>query len=139
LTEEEVLAVAKKTLGAETGLAVFDVVVTSSGVEWHIGTPVLGDSEEVVIDDATGAVLRVKLYRHGPARPPTRLTEDEAIAIASKALGDKTVLAVLDVVVTNRGVAWHIVTPTPETGEDVYVDDATGAVRRVESDRAGSP
>lgn len=139
LTEEEALAVATKALGSETGLAVLDVVVTNRGVEWRIGTPVLGDSEEVFIDDATGAVLRVKLYRHGPARPPTQLTEEEAIAIASKALGGETVLAVLDVVVTTHGVEWHIVTPTLGSGKDVYVDDVTGAVLRVESNQKESP
>jgi hypothetical protein len=100
---------------------------------------VLGDSEEVFIDDATGAVLRVRLYRHGPARPPTRLTEEEAIAIATKALGGDTVLAVLDVVVTNDGVQWHIVTPTLGSGTEVYIDDATGAVLRVEPYREKSP
>jgi hypothetical protein len=139
LTEEEALAVATKALGSETGLAVLDVVVTNRGVEWRIGTPVLGDSEEVFIDDATGGVLRVKLYRHGPARPPTQLTEEEAIAIASKALGGETVLAVLDVVVTTHGVEWHIVTPTLRSGKDVYIDDVTGAVLRVESNQKESP
>jgi uncharacterized membrane protein YkoI len=132
LTVEEALAIAAKALGGETGLAVLDVVVANNGVEWRIGVPVLGDSEEVFIDDATGAVRRVKLYRHGPARPPTQLTEEEAITIASKELGGETVLAVLDVAVTNHGVEWHIVTPTPGNGKDVYIDDATGAVLRVE-------
>ena len=138
LTEEEAVAIATKALGGGTGLAVLDVVVTNHGVDWRIGTPTLGDSDEVFIDDATGAVLRVKLYRHGTARPPTRLTEEEAIAIASKALGGETGLAVLDVVVTNHGVEWHIVTPTLGSREDVYIDDATGAVLRVESYRDGS-
>lgn len=139
LTEEEALAIASKALGGETRLVVFDVVATNHGIEWRIRTPVLGDSDEVFIDDATGAVLRVELYRHGPARPPTRLTEEEAIAIASKALGGETVLAVLDVAVTTHGVEWRIVTPTLGSGKDVYIDDATGAVLRVESYREGSP
>jgi hypothetical protein len=131
----EHLAKAIAILGIKTGLAVLDVVVANNGVEWRIGVPVLGDSEEVFIDDATGAVRRVKLYRYGPARPPTQLTEEEAITIASKELGGETVLAVLavlDVAVTNHGVEWHIVTPTPGNGKDVYIDDATGAVLRVE-------
>jgi hypothetical protein len=139
LTEDEALAIASKALGGATGLVVFDVVATTHGVEWRIVTPVLGDSDEVFIDDATGAVLRVKLYRHGPPRPPTRLTEEEAIAIASNALGGEIVLAVLDVVATTHGVEWRIVTPTPGSGKDVFVDDATGAVLRVESYREGSP
>jgi hypothetical protein len=132
LTEKEAVAIASKALGGATGLAVLDVLVTSHGVEWRIGTPTLGDSEEVFVDDATGAVLRTKLYRHGPARPPTRLTEDEAIAIASKALGGETGLAVLDVVATRNGVEWHIVTPTLGSRRGAYIDDATGAVLRVE-------
>jgi hypothetical protein len=71
-------------------------------------------------------------------RPPTRLTEEEAVAIASKALGGETGLALLDVVVTNHGVEWRIWTPTRGDSEEVYIDDATGAVLRVESYRDGS-
>ena len=138
LTVEEALAIAAKALGGETGLAVLDVAVTNHGVEWRIGAPVLGDSEEVLVDDATGVVRSVKLYRHGPARPPTRLTEEEAIAIASKELGGEAILAVLDVAVTNHGVEWLIVTPTLGCGKVVHIDDATGAVLRVEPYRKES-
>jgi hypothetical protein len=138
LTDEEAVAIASKALGGQTELIVFAVFGTSHGIEWHVGTPTMGESEDVFIDDATGAVLRIKLFRHGPARPPTRLTEEEAIAVASKALGGDTVLAVLDVAATNHGVEWHIVNPALGSHDDVYVDDATGAVLRVESHRAGS-
>ena len=65
LTEEQAVAIASKALGGETGLALLDVAVTNHGVEWRIGTATLGDSEEVFIDDATGAVLRVESYRDG--------------------------------------------------------------------------
>jgi uncharacterized membrane protein YkoI len=138
MTEQEALAIATKALGGQTGLAVFDVLVKQHGLEWCIGTPVLGDNEEVFIDDATGTVLRVKLHRHGPPRPRTRLTEEEAIAIASKALGGEMVLAVLGVIATAHGVEWFIVTPTLGNGQGVYIDDATGAVLRIESYRRES-
>lgn len=138
LTEEEAIAIASKALGGESGLAPLDVVMTARGVEWRIGTPVMGDSEEVVIDDATGAVLRVELYRHGPARPSTRLTEEEAIAIASQALGCEKALTVLDVVATAHGIEWRIGTPAPGDSEEVSIDDVTGAVLRVEAHRKGS-
>jgi hypothetical protein len=45
---------------------------------------------------------------------------------------------VLDVVVTNHGVEWRIMTPTLGSSEHVYIDDATGTVLRVEPYRDGS-
>lgn len=65
-------------------------------------------------------------------RPLSRLTEDEARAIASKSLGGELSLVVHDVIVTERGVEWRIGTATMSSGEVVFIDDATGAVLRIE-------
>jgi len=67
-----------------------------------------------------------------PARPPCRMSEAQARAIASSALGGETALIVHDVVATEHGVEWRIGTATMGTGEVAHISDATGAVLRIE-------
>jgi len=67
-----------------------------------------------------------------PTRPPCRLSEAQARAIASHALGGETALFVHDVIVTEAGVEWRIGTATIGSGEIAHISDATGAVLRIE-------
>ena len=68
-----------------------------------------------------------------PVRPLSRLTEDEARAIASKALDGELSLMVHDVVVAEHGVEWRIGTATKSSGQIAFIEDATGTVLRVET------
>ena len=67
-----------------------------------------------------------------PARPPCRLSEAQARAIASRALRGETALIVHDVIATDAGVEWRIGTATMGTGEAAHISDAAGAVLRIE-------
>ena len=67
-----------------------------------------------------------------PARPPCRLSEAQARAIASRALRGETALITHDIVATDAGVEWRIGTATMGTGEVAHISDATGAVLRIE-------
>jgi hypothetical protein len=60
------------------------------------------------------------------------MSEAQARAIASKALGGETALIVHDVIATDAGVEWRIGTATMGTGEVAHISDATGAVLRIE-------
>jgi hypothetical protein len=67
-----------------------------------------------------------------PVRPPCRLSEAQARAIASSALGGETALIVHDVIATEDDVEWRIGTATMGTGEVAHISDATGTVLRIE-------
>lgn len=68
------------------------------------------------------------------ARPPTRLSDDEVLAIAATVLTTRT-YAVQDVSASGGGVVWTVGTRNRGVNEWVRVADATGAV--IEHRRAG--
>jgi hypothetical protein len=61
-------------------------------------------------------------------RPPCRLSDAEALAIATGVLGNRATLFVRGVRTTPAGIVWDIGTATVGSGSEVAIDDATGAL-----------
>lgn len=76
------------------------------------------------------SLLKRLVYGRPPTRPPCRLNEADAIAIATAAIG-RAGLQVFDVKEASDGPRWIIGTPTFGSGETVVVDDRTGIVIEV--------
>jgi hypothetical protein len=64
-------------------------------------------------------------------RPATRLSEAQALAIASQALAGETALSVIEVVATASGVRWRIGMVNMGPTAQATIDDATGRVIEV--------
>jgi hypothetical protein len=63
-----------------------------------------------------------------PTRPPSRLTEAQAVAIAREVVGSTNPLYVQDVVQTDTGIEWLIGTATVGRGVTIRISDASGKV-----------
>ena len=72
--------------------------------------------------------LRALFGRATVTRPPCRLTDAEALALAREALGGRMPLFVSGVSAAADGVVWTVGTATIGSGCWVSIDDATDTV-----------